>query len=331
MSDFEHKDLYYDLTKILSYDKYLYFVLGARNRGKSYAAKRWAINGWLKKKKQFIYVRRYDTELREIKTYFDDISDLYPDHTFKVESRCFYIDDELAGWYFPLSTANRLKSSSFPNVDKIIFDEFIIENGRTTYVKGEVEIFLNLIQTVGRARNDLRVLLLSNSVSAINPYFLYFNIYPHENDKFIIKDEIIVHIDQNEAFVDFMNTTKFGRLVKGSKYGDYAINNKFLADNDSFIEKMTGKCYCWYVLKYMDVKYSVWYGQDTGYVYITKKDAPENIPMYAVTTDDHMPNMILLDTRKDMFKNLVKYYNYSQVRFDTLQSKSAFYEIIRLI
>ena len=67
MSDLEHQNIYYDMSKLLSFNKFLNISIGARGLGKSYAAKRWAINNWLKNKKQFVYIRRYKTEFNNIK------------------------------------------------------------------------------------------------------------------------------------------------------------------------------------------------------------------------------------------------------------------------
>lgn len=329
MSDLKNKHLYYDLGKLLSYNKLISISIGSRGRGKSYAAKKWAINGWLKNKKQFIYLRRYDTELKNISTYFSDISDIYPDHTFEVKSGCFYIDDEVAGFYFPLSTSQQKKSTSFPDVDKIIFDEFIIDSGKVTYLKGEVHLFLDIIETVGRMRDDLRILMISNAISSVNPYFLYFNIYPHDGDKMICKQQIAVHIDKNTDFINYKKQTRFGQLIADTNYGRYSIDNEFLRDNKTFIQKMTGRSIPWYGLKYNDVVYSVWYNESSGFVFITKKQVPDSCAVHAITTDDHTINMLLLDRSNLIFKKLKEAYDYGQVRFDCLQSKSAFFEIIR--
>ena len=240
MSDFKNENIYYDLTKLLSFNKMLNMSIGARGLGKSYAAKRWAINGWLKNKKQFVYLRRYKTEFNNIKNYFSDIKDRYPEHEFSVGKGCFYIDGEVAGYYIGLSTSQNNKSNSYPDVDKIIFDEFIIDKGRVNYLRGEVQVFLDIIETIARTRDDVRVLMISNAISSINPYFMYFNIFPHSGDVFIQKEQIIVEINKNTDFVNFKKQTRFGQLIQDTKYGAYAIDNEFLRDNDSFIEKMSG-------------------------------------------------------------------------------------------
>lgn len=331
MSDFNNEKIYYSLTKILSYNKLLSMSIGARGIGKSYAAKRWAINNWLKNKKQFVYVRRYKTEFNNIKNYFNDIKDRYPDHTFKVKKGCFYIDDEVAGYYLGLSTSQNNKSNSYNDVNIVIFDEFIIDKGRVNYLKGEVQLFLDLIETIGRTRDDIRILMLSNSISSINPYFLYFEIYPRFGDKFIHKDQLVVEINKNIDFINFKKQTKFGQLIDGTKYSKYAIENEFLRDDNSFIDKISGKSYCWYGLRYDDVVYSVWYNEPTGFVYMTKKSVPSSCSMYALTTADHKPNMIIINRSHAILKKLREYYEYGQMRFDCLQSKTAFYEIINLI
>ena len=51
------------------------------------------------------------------------------------------IDERIAGYGMTLSTAQQLKSSNFPKVKTIIFDEFLIEPGQGHYIKNEVFSF----------------------------------------------------------------------------------------------------------------------------------------------------------------------------------------------
>ena len=202
--------IYYDLNKLLSHNKILNFVIGPRGGGKSFAAKKWAINGWLKNRKEFIYLRRYNTELLEIGNWFSDIASFYPEHEFAVEGGHFFIDGEVAGYYIALSTSQQKKSVSYPNVNKIIFDEFIIDKGRVTYLKEEVQMFLDFYETVARLREDVTALLIANAITVVNPYFTYFHIYPKSNSKFITKSEVCVEIYRNDDFMAKKKNTKFG-------------------------------------------------------------------------------------------------------------------------
>ena len=53
--------MWYDLSQLLSYNKILNFVIGQRGGGKSFNAKKWCVNDFIKNGKQFIWVRRYKT------------------------------------------------------------------------------------------------------------------------------------------------------------------------------------------------------------------------------------------------------------------------------
>ena len=63
------KNLYYNPQKLLSYNRILNFIIGARGIGKSYAFKKYPINQFLKHGKQMIYVRRYKSELKKVRNY----------------------------------------------------------------------------------------------------------------------------------------------------------------------------------------------------------------------------------------------------------------------
>lgn len=91
--------------------------------------KKFLISRFIKHGEQFAYIRRYKAELKEsTDTFFDDlIKENLFDNDFKVKSNKFYCDGKVMGFAFTLSTSQSLKSSSFPSVTNLMFDEFIIE------------------------------------------------------------------------------------------------------------------------------------------------------------------------------------------------------------
>ena len=56
---------YYDYHRILSYNCPVNLLFGERGCGKSYGAKKYVIEQYLKKQSQFLYLRRYDNELKK--------------------------------------------------------------------------------------------------------------------------------------------------------------------------------------------------------------------------------------------------------------------------
>ena len=111
-----NKIFYYTLQRVLSFNSLINIIIGERGVGKSYTCKKHVINRFIKKNEQFVYLRRYKTELKSsVPKFFDDIiaNNEFPEAKFKVKNNLFYIDDNIAGYALPLSTANILKSTSF--------------------------------------------------------------------------------------------------------------------------------------------------------------------------------------------------------------------------
>lgn len=140
-------------------------------------------------------------------------------HKFSNKKDTMYIDDKLCGYAIPLSIANILKSSTYENVDTIIFDEFIIDKGCYHYLQNEVTQFLDLLETIGRLR-DIRVILLANAISITNPYFTYFNItLPYNSNIKTFKDGLIaIEYIKNEEYRQVKKQSKFGKLIEGTSY-----------------------------------------------------------------------------------------------------------------
>ena len=128
---------YYDYHRILSYNCPVNVLIGERGCGKSYGAKKFVIEQFIKKHSQFLYLRRYDNELKEIfektksqKDFFDDIKNEFQEHTLEAKNRKFYCDSEVFGFAKRMTEAQDLKSSVYQNVKIIIIaDKFYFNNG----------------------------------------------------------------------------------------------------------------------------------------------------------------------------------------------------------
>ena len=125
--------MYWDISKPLSYNALFNFIVGNRGGGKTYGFKKYAIQKFLKTGKQFVYIRRYKDELKNCKKFFDDIVGEFPEIEFKVHNHVAYIDGKEAGYFIVLSTAKIQKSTAFPDVETICYDEFILDKGTQHY------------------------------------------------------------------------------------------------------------------------------------------------------------------------------------------------------
>lgn len=351
--------MWWSRSGILSYNKLLNFVLSNRGGGKTFDATRWCIDSFKKTGKQCVWVRRYDTELTgekgiltggkffdnvtkaDIKGFVDgvpkgakidgDLVNLYPDDELTIDGYEGKVNGETAIHFVALSTSRKLKSVNFPLVDKMIMDEFIIGgDNKNTYLTNEVEILLDLMETVDRLRDELRVLMLANSVSVVNPYFQYFHVRPRKDKRFTVKGEICIEMFTDEAFIAMKKQTRMGKLVEGTRYGDYAIENKWLLDNDTFIEPKSPKAEFMLGMKYCGIMYGFWVDYDQGLMYVNRQYDPSSYSLYCLTKDDHEANLLLIKSLGDSkrVQRLVFAFRNGLLRFEDMQVKNQFYEFI---
>ena len=338
-------ELWWDIRKPLSYNCLFNFIIGNRGAGKTYGSLKYAIEKHLKfenkgKPWQFMYVRRNKTELEKLTQcrggrLFHAVQKEFPEHTFKAESNVLKCDDNIIGYAQPLSTASILKSDAFPDVNLIIFDEFIIDNtGTYHYLKDEVRKFLDLYETVARLRS-VPVLFLSNAVSIANPYFDYFHLdKPYNGDiqRFGKAKEILVQNVANTQLITLKKQTRFGQLIADSEYSDYAIDNQWLLDNTDFIEQKTQRSEYYVTLRYKDSYIGIWFDRVQWLYYVSNNVDLQFPHMISVTTDDHKPNVMLFRTARKLewIKSLIDAYEMGCVRYETLKLKSWFRDIMRM-
>lgn len=322
--------MYYDLSKVLSYsNSFLYFLLGERGVGKTYGASKFVIKKFIEKGEEFVYIRRYKTELQiSAPKFFEALktNNEFEGHTLDVKGEKFYVDGKVAGYSMTLSTAQNRKGSNFPKVKYIIFDEFIIEEGQNHYLnlKNEVETFLGLIESIARMR-DVKVFLLANAVTITNPYFTYFDLHlPYNNDIATFKDGLIlVQYMKNEEYRKAKKETKFGKLIEGTDYASYAIDNQFRLDNKHFIQKKTGGAKCRFSFIYNNQYYGVWFDYNEGKVFVSN-DYDKKGVIFACTTPDLKPNTLFISMAKDYhaWKLFIKNYKMGNVYYENQKIKS---------
>lgn len=327
-----NNSMWYDYHKVLSYNALLNFIIGERGVGKSYGAKKHVINKYIKNKDEFVYLRRYKTELKNsVPRFFDDINnnEEFKDHKLSVKNGNFYCDGKIMGYSIALSTANILKSTSFAKVKTIIFDEFIIDKGCYHYLQNEVTQLLDIIETIARLR-DINVLFLGNAISINNPYFNYFDLsLPYNSDIKTFKDGlIVVNYIRNDVYREVKKNTRFGKLIENTEYGNYAIDNAFLRDKNSFVAKK-GNCKFFLSLVINGTTYGCWKDWESGYIYISN-DYDKNSPfIFALTSDDHNEHTLFTKAKNNgWFKVIIDHYKNARLYFESQKIKNNVMEIL---
>ena len=355
MNDKIDISMFWDAKRTLTHNTLINIIVGNRGGGKSFGAKEIGIDNFIKKKEQFGYIRRYKDDLKEpMIQFFKDIEYKYPDYEFKTDSKYFYCrlkpsnpnekwtENDICGYGFTLSTANNKKSISYPKVTTLIFDEFLIDKGHQRYLSDEPVKLLNLYETVARpGTGHPRVILfmLANAITITNPYFLFWDLKmpskQDKNGKWIWKHPtrpILVEDVRNEKFIDVKKNSEFGKLIDGTRYAEYSIENKFLLDNNTFIERKTSKSRYWCTFIYKENSYGIWIDAIEGNMFVSKDIVPSYQIIYSITMKDHSPNTLFLrDKSKAVkFRVFMENYKLGNVRFENINIKNITYEVIQM-
>ena len=233
------KAKYYSLKKILAENADYNIIIGERSNGKTYATLEKILTDYVKNKKQAAYIRRWkdDIQGKRAETVFNalcqnDTLKKITDNEYETiifsrgawhlakydtESRRMKADKNPFCYAFALSDVEHDKSTSYPNVYNIVFDEFLT---RRYYLPDEFVIFMNVLSTIIRDRENIKIFMLGNTV---NKYCPYFNEMGLNNIEQMKQGDIDVYSFGNELkiAVEYCNPTKDGK--KSNKY--FAFDN----------------------------------------------------------------------------------------------------------
>lgn len=181
---------YYTLKRILAKNADYNIIFGERSNGKTYACLELILREYIRTGKQGAYIRRWREDLRgkRAETMFSGhtATGLIAELTGGKFNEVFYytgkwflssynsetgkrvVDDTPFCFGFCLSEQEHEKSTSYPNITTIVFDEFLT---RRYYLPDEFLLLMNLLSTIIRQRDDVKVFMLGNTVNKFCPYF----------------------------------------------------------------------------------------------------------------------------------------------------------------
>lgn len=181
---------WYTYDKIDSYKCQYNMIIGERSNGKTYGALLKIIKNYIKNGKKGAYIRRYKEDYRgkrgdalfesiEKNGVISKLTDGKYDGV-KYQSGRWYFSkfdertqkkvsgDDPFCYGFALSDMEHDKSTSYPDVTTIVFDEFLT---RGFYLVNEFVLLMNTLSTIIRHRNDVIIYMLANTVNKYAPYF----------------------------------------------------------------------------------------------------------------------------------------------------------------
>jgi hypothetical protein len=335
-------DSYYSYNTIRSYNKWLNFIISGRGGGKTYGFKKMAIRDYLKTGEQFIYLRRYETELRTKYNFFEKIEPEFPGYEFKINGEFGYIrtkdSDEkwdIICYFIPLSTAGtKYKGGDYPRVSKICFDEFIIKEGMVRYIKDEPFLLKEFYSTVDRDEDRVQVFCLGNNISLINPYFTHFNVSINPELRFN-QDKtktIVIEMFENAEITSNKKQTRFGMTCDGTDYGRYSIDNESYSDRDDFITpRPSGKSIFLLSFKVGMHELGVWQNEENSMLYVDRNFDDNSKNRYVLTREDHTQDTMVIKrlTANPTAYRIKKAADKGLVFYNNIETKKLFYFILK--
>lgn len=310
----------------------LAIIIGARTWGKTYQLKKKMLNKYLKNKEKSIYLRRFETELKEVsKNLFDDTNSnlLPPEHRIICDkSNIWYQskeelikkngeskikwNSERLGYLMNIAIAQNIKSGSYRDVTTFCFDEFLIEDKIHHYFNAEVNTVLRMINTVNRDRSGnekCKCYFLANAVTQYNPYFQFWKIKNLNDEQHYYLDfnpQIVVYYDRNEEFSQQIMKGEYGELIRGTAEERYQVQNQFLLDlNNDFIHPNKPiKAKYLFTLLHKNKMYGIYYSYAEMKYWISNSADKNYRHIFASTGEDLKPNVMLL--KENMFFKYLK-------------------------
>lgn len=186
------KPKFYRLDNILSYNADYNIIYGERSNGKTTAVLEYALDDYI--------ASGYTNQLAIVRRWEEDFKGKNGQQMFESIVAMGWVEEKTRGrfnsiyyysqrWYlckydengdraakmeepfamgFSIGSEEHYKSTSYPNIKTVLFDEFIT---RQYYLPEEFVRFQNLLSTIIRLRNDVKIFMCGNTINKFCPYF----------------------------------------------------------------------------------------------------------------------------------------------------------------
>ena len=322
--------IYYSTQKIDKKNATYNVIFGERSNGKTYALLLKSIKAYFKDGSQFAYVRRWKEDItgRRAQRLFSGVNDNQEiaklSHgkftgvhywagkfylcNYDDNGKVIYGDSDVIGFTFALSDGEHDKSTSFPNITTIVFDEFLTNR---LYLVDEFVLFMNTVSTIVRRRENVKIYMLGNTVNKYCPYFGEMGL-----DK-------IQEMEQGSIDVYRYGNSDLKVAVEYCKSNDdkkERPSNKYFAFNNPKLEMITGGAWELSIYPHLPMKYkpkdilliffiefsdNIYQGEiisvdDVAFIYIHNKTTPIRKP------DEHIIYSLEHSAKMNYNRNLYR-------------------------
>lgn len=255
---------YYSTAKINKKKATYNVIFGERSNGKTYALLKQSVKSYFEDGSQMGYIRRWKEDIvgrraqqlfaglnenGEIKKISKGAYDGVHYHagkfylcTYDDNGKANYSDVDIVAYSFALSDGEHDKSTSYPKIKTIVFDEFLTNK---VYLVDEFVHFMNSISTIVRKRDDVVIYMLGNTVNKFCPYFNEMGL------------DNVAKMEQGTIDVyHYGNSSLTVAVEYCASTASTKTNNKYFAFNNPKLEMITGGAWELSIYPHLPKKYS---------------------------------------------------------------------------
>lgn len=344
--------MYYDNRKILEtldidgLEPSVYIITSNRSAGKTTSFLKTALDNF-KQGQHTIMLYRYSYELSGSNEIFKDVLSLYSEYGKEVTTvsharGLFYeylLDGETLGFALSLSNVDSIKKFSplFAKVTMVIMDEFQTESGK--YLPKEVDKVQSLLLTVarggGKQSREIKLILLGNNVSLMNPYYITFGIHKRlqPNTKILRGKGWVAEFGFNESASKSIQENGIYRAFNSeqqSNYMQYSTEQAFLKDVNDFIEQPKGKAKYLCTISHDNEQFAIREYYEDGVLHVSQKVDKLCKTIITFKANDHNQNSIMIDKHSWLAKMLKDAFKNGYLRFSDVKSKSVIFDVLAI-
>lgn len=333
----------------------IFLAVGNRTGGKTTYYNRLMVTSFLRHREQFMLVYRYGYELEGIvERFFNDIRGLFfRDYVMKEEkvSKGIYVKlyigkegqdpdtFDLCGFACCLNKSDAIKKNShvFTNVENVLFDEFQPETNK--YLPNETRDFKSICTSIARGRGKMsryiRVIMISNPITVLNPYYVAMGITQRLRDdtKYIRGDGFVFEQQFNvDAAKAQQENAVLRALSAGDKaYHEYLTQLSYLNDSNNFIRKLPGRGQYLATIRYKNEDYHISYYDLDGEPYLyAAEGCDKTFTLKLVLKADEHDEGYLLCTGYDHTALWRKFFNSGNFAFQTAKAREMVFVLLTI-
>lgn len=335
---------YYDGTKLLSLldinkkKPELYICTANRSAGKTTFFNRYLVKKFKETGEKFLLLYRYSYELDDVADkFFKDINTLFFRNDTFESKKCargayteLLLNGSNCGYAVALNNADNVKrySHMLSDTKRGLMDEFQSETNH--YCSDELNKLLSVHTSVARGQGEqvryVPFILIGNAVTMLNPYYTALGISNQltDNTKFLRGDGFVLESGFIETASQAQKESGFNRAFKSLNYVQYASENVYLNDNNTFVEKINEN-YSRYIctLRYKGKDYSIKEYATQGIIYCDDSADSTFRDKIVMDAQDHNINYVMLKKNDLIVETLRYYFTHGCFRFKNLSCKDA--------